>query len=430
METNMETYDIIIAGAGPAGLTAAVELSKKFKILVVERRKPGTTSSTWYSYSDRTKKYDIDEAVAFRTDHIMFTSPTQSHKMVDDCVILDHNKVLNIWIDRAVKNGAVIRQESFRDYEYKDNGVVVKTNKGTYFAPLLIDAMGSGSKIVKQHDLIKRKDAWVIYGGCIRHKKMEKPYGLEYYPLNDPENTYVGIHPLNETETNIYVFQGKSNTMGNPAELVGKFKEVIKKLHPNGEKVQNLGGTIVSGSLKKYALNNIIFFGAAGMLNPDGCGMGFNEILKQHRTFAKGITKAMKMKTLDEKTLAKVADSLRDQEVINFQKIIGAFSLFFIKSKGKWDGGVKWLNAMGSDSKYWMRNEFTMDWIMRANIRLHKVIPIKETISMIPFDDLAFVMEQLARFGIKAVNSTIKNKISKKPQQSESVEEFHGQAKN
>jgi len=414
MDTNMETYDIIIAGAGPAGLTAAVELSKKFKVLVIERRKPGTTSSTWYSYGDRTKKYDIDEAVAFRTDHIMFTSPTQSHKMVDDCVIIDHHKVLNIWIDRAVNNGAVIRQETFRDYDYKDNGVVVKTNKGIYFAPILIDAMGSGSKIIKKHDLIKRKDAWVIFGGRIRHKKMEKPFGLEYYPLNDPDNTYVGIHPLNETETNIYVFQGKSNTMGNPAELVGKFKEVIKEIQPDGEKVQNLGGTIVSGSLKKYALNNIIFFGASGMLNPDGCGMGFNEILKQHRTLAKGITKVMKKNTLDERTLSKVADSLRDQEVLNFQKIIGAFSLYFIKSKGKWDGGVKWLNAMGPDSKYWMRNEFTMDWIMRANIRLHKVIPLKETISMIPFDDLAFVMEQLARFGIKAVNSTIKNQISKK----------------
>ena len=426
----METYDIIIAGAGPAGLTAAVELSRKFKILVIERREPGTTSSTWYSYADRTKRYDIDDAVAFRTDHIMFTSPSQSHKMVDDCVILDHNKVLRLWIERATKNGAVIRQESFRDYEYKDDGVVVKTNKGTYFARLLIDAMGSGSKILQQHDLIKRKDAWVIYGGLIRHPKMEKPYELEYYPLNDPENTYVGIHPLNDTETNIYVFQGRSNTMGNPAELVGKFKEVIKDIQPNGEKIQNLGGTIVSGSLKKYALRNIIFFGASGMLNPDGCGMGFNEILKQHRTFAKEITKAMENNTLDEKTLSQVADSLRDQEVMNFQKIIGAFSLYFIKSKGKWDGGVKWLNAMGSDSKYWMRNEFTMDWIKRANIRLHKVIPLKETISMIPFDDLTFVLEQLARFGVKAVNSTIKSKLAKKEQKPATTEELRGQAKD
>jgi len=409
----MEKYDIIIAGAGPAGLTAAVELSKDFHVLVVERRKPGTTSSTWYSYNDRAKKYDIEEAVVSRFHEIKFTSPTQTHYMKDDCVILDHNKVLQLWIKRAKEKGAVIRQETFRDYEYKEDGVVVKTSEGEYFARLLIDAMGSGSPVVAKHNLIKRHDAWVIYGGMIQHGKHEKPYVLEYYPLNDEDNTYVGIHPHSDTLTNIYVFQGRYNTMGNPAELKDIFEKTIKELEPNGKKVQNLGGTIVSGSLKKYALDKIIFFGASGMLNPDGCGMGFNEILKQYQTFAKGVTRAMEKNMLDQKTLSKIADSLRDQETMNFQKIIGAFSLYFIKSEGKWDGGVKWLNAMGEDSKYWMRNEFTLDWIMRANLRLHKVIPIKETISMIPMDNLAFVLEQLARFSVKAATSVVKNTVKK-----------------
>ena len=142
----MEKYDIIIAGAGPAGLTAAVELSKKFKILVIERRKPGTTSCTWYSYADRAKKYSIEEAVNTRFNEIKFTSPTQSHYMKDDCVIMNHNKVLPLWMDRARENGTVIRKETFMDYAYQEDGVVVKTGKGEYFARLLIDAMGSENK--------------------------------------------------------------------------------------------------------------------------------------------------------------------------------------------------------------------------------------------------------------------------------------------
>ncbi|NOY95970.1 MAG: hypothetical protein GXO81_06265 [Chlorobi bacterium] len=60
-----------------------------------------------------------------------------------------------------------------------------------------------------------------------------------------------------------------------------------------------------------------------------------------------------------------------------------------------------------------MRNEFTLEWIMKATLRLHKVIPIKETVSMIPMDNLPFVLEQLARFSVKAATSVVKNVIKK-----------------
>ena len=144
------------------------------------------------------------------------------------------------------------------------------------------------------------------------------------------------------------------------------------------------------------------------MLNPDGCGMGFNQVLMKHRDFVAAISTAIERKTFDQKSLHKVAMSLRDQEVINFQKIIGAFSLYFIRSENKWDGGVKWLNAMGEDSKYWMRNEMTLDWIKRANLRLNGVIPLAETFKMIPMDDFTFILGQLIRFKLKTLRSNLK----------------------
>ena len=75
----MDKYDIIIAGAGPAGMSAAVELSKHFKVLILEKQKPGTTQSTWYSYEDRAKKYQLEDAVVIRTNYIKFTAPTAEH---------------------------------------------------------------------------------------------------------------------------------------------------------------------------------------------------------------------------------------------------------------------------------------------------------------------------------------------------------------
>jgi flavin-dependent dehydrogenase len=406
----IEKFDIIIAGGGPAGMSTAAELSKNFKVLVLEKKKPGTTQSTWYSYADRAKKFDLEEAVVVRTDYIKFTAPTVAHFMRDNCVIFDHNRVLEIWMERAKANGSVVRQEAFVRYERSEDGVTVETNIGKYQARLLIDAMGVMSPVVQENKLVKRKDAWVIYGARMANVKFENPYQLEYFPLNDDENTYIGIHPHSETETNIYAFKGQKNTLGNPEDLKEKFEKVIRDIQPEATKIDTLRGTIVSGTLKKYALDHVIFFGSAGMLNPDGCGMGFNQILMKHQIFAEGIKKVMMANTLDRRSLQKVADSLRDQETINFQKIIGAFSLYFIRSTSKWDGGVNWLNAMGEDSKYWMRNEMSMEWIKRANLRLNSVIPLKETFKMIPMDDFLFILGQYIRFKIKSIRSGLRNR--------------------
>ena len=404
----MGNFDIIIAGGGPAGLSSAAELSKNFKVLVLEKEKPGTTRSTWYSYEDRAKKYQLEDAIVVRTNYIKFTAPTTEHFMKDDCVIFDHNKVLEIWMERAKANGAEVKNEIFISYKNTRNQVSVKTNKGTYHTRLLVDSMGITSPILTSNNLIRRKDAWVIYGATMTNVDFENPYQLEYMPLNDEDNTYIGIHPHSDTETNIYAFKGQKNTTGNPEELKDKFEAAIRKIQPNAKKINTLKGTIVSGTLKKYALDNVIFFGSSGMLNPDGCGMGFNQILMKHQVFTNAIKDVMDSDSLDQKSLEKVAFSLKDQETINFQKIIGAFSLYFIRSQGKWDGGVKWLNAMGEDSKYWMRNEMTLDWIRSANLSLNNVIPLKDTYKMIPLNDFFFILGQLIRFKLKSIRSDLK----------------------
>ena len=407
----MERFDIIISGAGPAGLTTAIELASDYKVLLIEKNKPGTTTATWYSYADRAKEYDLEDAVAMRTDYIKFTSPSQTHFMRDDCVIFDHNKVLANWLKKANALGVDIRQEEFISYKYAEDGVVINTSKNQYSAPLFIDTMGINSPIIKQNKLIKRKDAWVIYGARIKNACQGKACQLEYYPLNDEANTYVGIHPISNDETNIYVFKGQKNTLGNPDELKEKFDQVLKETNPGAEKVETLTGSIVSGMLHKYALNNIVFFGSSGMLNPDGCGMGFNEVLKQHKVFAEEVKKCIRSNKLDQRSLEKISDKIRNQEVVHFQKIIGAFSLYFIQSAGKWDGGVKWLNAMGEDSKQWMRNEMDLEWLKKANISLHSAIPITETVKLIPFNELPFIMGQLIRFANKAILSKIRQNV-------------------
>ena len=410
----MKKYDIIIVGGGPAGLSVAARLSKRYSVLVIERQKPGTTHATWYTYEDRVKEHHLEDCVSFKSNYIHFVAPTFQHDMRDNCVVLDHNKVMNKWLNELVVNGSDIVQEKFESYKWiNSRKVIIKTNKNEYETPLLIDAAGAPSIIVEQNNLVVRKDAWVIYGARI---KVDKPTDfktqIEYYPLNDDENTYVGVHPYNDKEINFYVFVGKNGTYGDPSELKERFKKCLSDRYPGAEIIQPLFGTIPSGILKKQALDNVIFWGASGMLNPDGCGMGFNEILRQLNTFTAEISRAVKSKRLDRHYLGRVAGSLVDSETMHFQRIIGAFSLYFIRSKGKWDGGVRWLNAMGQDSRFWMRNEMSLDWIRRATIQLHKAVPFRETIRMVPFNELIFIIEQLIRFTFSAAIFGIKKVFS------------------
>jgi len=394
-------YDVVSAGGGPAGLSIAADLARRARVLLIEKRRPGTTYATWCSYMDRVVEHGLERAVAFRADHFHFEAPTLSHDMQDDCVVLDHDEVMRIWLGRATEAGAVVQQARYESYRRIDDGVEVSTSRGPVRARLLIDAMGCPSPITEQHRLVKRKNAWVLYGARIRlpPRSRRKPC-IEYYPLNDSDNSYVGCHPYGDDEINLYVFKGHLGGYGAPLELRSRFERLLEASYPGATIVAPLVGTIPSGILRRYALDNLIFWGASGMLNPDGCGMGFNEILRRGRTFCAAIIGLLESGRLDGHSLSGVAAGLRDQEAVHFQRIIGAFSLHFIKSNDRWDGGVQWLNALGPESRFWMRNEMSLGWIREATFRLHRAVPLAESIRMIPARELAFVLGQLARFSL------------------------------
>ncbi len=397
-----EQVDVIIIGAGPAGLSLAAELAPHVRVLVLERREVGHTAASWYSYADRVRDHGLDEAVAFPTDHGLFRSPNFAHRLVDDCVVLDHHEVLRIWHERAVAHGARFVHADYSAHHVAADGVVVRSTAGEHHARLLVDCSGSHSKIVAAQRLIKRKNAWVLYGARIRLPRPASEVGIAYVPLGDEANTYLGIHPFSDSELNVYLFQGQLDTLGHPTLLRPLFEKTLARMYPGAQVVEPLGGSIVSGVLSRYAFERVVFFGAAGMMNPDAIGMGFNEILRKVRQFATGLRDLLDRDRLGGRELERLALLVRDREVLHFQRVIGAFSLHFVTSPDKWDGGVRWLNLLGPASRQWMRNELTPEWLVKATLALHRAVPFRESVKMIPLQDLGFVCDQLVRYVAKA----------------------------
>ena len=95
-------FDIVIAGGGPSGLSIASELSKKYKVAVIERGKFGVTTKSWLSYYDRILKLGFPTSVVshrFKKWH--FDYKDQSFAITDKYAVLDEKRVLAHWIEKC-----------------------------------------------------------------------------------------------------------------------------------------------------------------------------------------------------------------------------------------------------------------------------------------------------------------------------------------
>ena len=139
------------------------------------------------------------------------------------------------------------------------------------------------------------------------------------------------------------------------------------------------------------------------MMAPAGIGMGFNEALLKHKKFSAGVKSLMKNNDFSERSLEKLSGGLFDPAIVQLQQIIAKFTYYFIKHPRKWEDGVKWLSALGKESNKWMRGEINVKWIEDATIKIHKIIPLKETAKMMPVKDYLFVVEHFVKFLGEAV---------------------------
>lgn len=262
----MEEYDVIIAGAGPAGLSAAAELSKdkNIKILLIEKRKKLGSDKLWTCWESELRPFDLTSVIKNKHKKIVYRSylGAYAEKDSDHCII-DQNLFFKEMFSRINKeNFKFFNNCKFISYDYSDDGkILISTDKGIFRSKLLIDSTGVGSPVNKRNNIKPTKDYYYVYAQVLKTKYIDSSkIVLLDLPFHDIYRVWFWVIPLSSKKFILgsYYFTNKDVSTKHAQTNIKKY------LRLNNMKVKKLEiktGRVYFCNFQKTYFDNILLVG-------------------------------------------------------------------------------------------------------------------------------------------------------------------------
>lgn len=304
-------YDVVVSGAGIAGLLLASELSKYKKVLLIDSKDDLQTSKYWVTLKSCIEQNsELLNLIESSFSQMNFTDVYQkSFELKGDYILWKTFELMDFLRQQLITNGGEIKfGQRFYGYRTHQKNIDVFVNEKSYSAKLLVDCMGYSSPLVLAKNMIDIKGYYILYGAKLRIKHPLDPVCLSNVTL-DRKPKYLEVFPTSTNEAYTSLIY-PTNKLTDSKGLAADFKFIVTKSYYSkyfeGEEVsKRLWGIVPVGKIKRLALDNIFFFGESAQANPAATGTCLTRILLNYKNVVRFLNDRIEKNELNERYLSK-----------------------------------------------------------------------------------------------------------------------------
>ena len=356
------TCDVLVVGAGPAGLSTALMLSKNgFYTVVLEKGKTVGSHQTSYDITEGSRIEKIIDEMKIKPLKISPTSEwfSPNHNYILDSNIEDYyfkrgpekNSLENILLKKLPKNVNIFYESRINSIDSCNNKIITVTTtsaqkKTTFMPKYVIGADGAGSDLrTKLHIQTKIYATFKGVGVVVQSKKQnEIPHAKIYFDEKLAPGGYIYSGSVGKESFFCVViddiFSKKTRLRKNLDKFLqqkGKAKIVVK----------NYFSGIGCSGIYKNNMKNVFFVGGAALYYDPFLGYGLNYAVESAYFAAQAIIKNnVKMyekynKEIEQeiKNMYAAREIWRKADNVFFDRLLKAF-------KGKIDKNEKQINRI------------------------------------------------------------------------------------
>lgn len=293
--------EIVVLGAGVAGLLIASELASRHDVLVLEQASAVPSSKFWLT--DRgsvDRNPDLAPALDSTYSTMAFTAyEGTSYVVPGDFCMWDSGRLLSALTAKlAQRNGRIEFSQRFYSLGTDREKATIYANDRRIDCRLVIDCMGVGSPIIYAKGVVDVLGFYLLHGATFPLRETIAPVVLHNLILSQQPG-WVEAFPTSDDRLHLVLIVPTSQ-LRPASDLKADFTFIATKspyakfIDASGRERRFLGGVVPVARMRRRAMNRVFFFGEAGQVNPAASATALTRMLYNHRAIAAHLTECLR----------------------------------------------------------------------------------------------------------------------------------------